>query len=103
MLRTVLFRPAILQRTIRPAFRAPYRAESTFAPNFTFLNELYADLSQSTWVANTQQLVEYVHDSTLLPWWASIIVTTVSLRLAITLPLAAYQVFGFLSVYGPAP
>lgn len=54
--------------------------------------ELYLDLSKSSWVANTQQLIESVHDYTHLPWWGTIVVTTVSLRLLITLPLAAYQV-----------
>ena len=92
MLRTVLFRPAILQ----PRFHQ--RTVTTSAPNFTFFNELYADLSKSSLVANTQHLIESVHDYTHLPWWASIVITTVSLRLAITLPLAAYQVFSFIVI-----
>ena len=92
MLRTVLFRPAILQ----PRFHQ--RTVTTSAPNFTFFNELYADLSKSSLVANTQHLIESVHDYTHLPWWASIVITTVSLRLAITLPLAAYQVLSFIVI-----
>ncbi|XP_046453685.1 cytochrome c oxidase assembly protein COX18, mitochondrial-like [Daphnia pulex] len=51
---------------------------------------MYSDLSGSSWVMITQHLLETVHDYTHLPCWATI-VTTVSLRLTITLPFAAYQ------------
>lgn len=82
----------------------PCRAASNQSQqSFPFLNQMYADLSQSSWVANTQHLVETVHDYTHLPWWATIIVTTVSLRLAITLPLAAYQVYCYLTVFSHYP
>ncbi|XP_046635686.1 cytochrome c oxidase assembly protein COX18, mitochondrial-like [Daphnia pulicaria] len=58
--------------------------------NSTFLSQMYSDLSGSSWVMITQHFLETVHDYTHLPWWATI-VTTVSLRLTITLPLAAYH------------
>lgn len=61
-------------------------------PGLGFVNELFLDLSKSSWVANTQHLIESVHEYTHLPWWGTIVVTTVSLRLLVTLPLAAYQV-----------
>lgn len=68
------------------------RSISTGRPNSASINEMYMSLSQSGAVMKTQQLIENVHDFTHLPWWATIIVTTISLRLVITLPLAAYQV-----------
>lgn len=103
-IRPVVFRPA----TFLPICSAGKAANRDLFPSkshlvqpcrtasetqsFPFLNQVYADLSQSSWVANTQNLLETVHDYTHLPWWATIVVTTISLRLAITLPLAAYQV-----------
>ena len=37
-----------------------------------------------------QKVFEYVHDVTGLPWWASILFTTFTLRTVITLPLAVH-------------
>lgn len=101
-IKPVLFPPASLKKLVNTSHYLPRsqlilqtcRASSSNATtgNFTFLSQMYQDLSQSSWVMNTQHLLEAVHDYTHLPWWATIVVTTVSLRLAITLPLAAYQV-----------
>lgn len=52
----------------------------------------FKTLSESTPAAYSQQLFQFVHDSTGLPWWASIILTTVAARSVVTLPLALYQV-----------
>lgn len=49
-------------------------------------------LSNSTPVAYAQQFVISCHEITGTPWWASIILSAVVLRLAVTLPLTAYQV-----------
>lgn len=52
----------------------------------------FVALSNSTPVAYAQQFVISVHDVTGTPWWASIILSAVTLRLVVTLPLTAYQV-----------
>lgn len=52
---------------------------------------LFRSISESFPVECFQNLVLTVHDSTGLPWWATIVCTTVALRTIITLPLAAYQ------------
>lgn len=42
-------------------------------------------------IGYAQQVLETVHSATGLPWWASIALTTFTLRGAITLPLAVYS------------
>lgn len=49
-------------------------------------------LSESTPVGYTQDFLLFVHNSTGLPWWTTIILATVFLRTVVTLPLAVYQV-----------
>ena len=66
-------------------------SDSTSSSTFMFQG-LYSSLSESTPVLKSQQLLELIHDQTHLPWWATIIASTVSLRLLITFPLSAYQV-----------
>jgi len=56
---------------------------------------LYSSLSESTPVLKSQQLLELIHDQSHLPWWATIIASTVALRLLITFPLSAYQHYIF--------
>ncbi|CDQ62342.1 unnamed protein product [Oncorhynchus mykiss] len=51
----------------------------------------YESLADSTPVHLTEQLLISVHQTTGLPWWASIVCTTVALRTVVTLPLGAYQ------------
>ncbi|KAL0974245.1 hypothetical protein UPYG_G00217660 [Umbra pygmaea] len=51
----------------------------------------YESIADSTPVHLTEQLLIWVNQTTGLPWWASIVFTTVALRTAITLPLGAYQ------------
>ncbi|CAG8495273.1 11591_t:CDS:2, partial [Scutellospora calospora] len=38
-----------------------------------------------------QLILEFIHENTGLPWWATIIFTTIILRSAFTLPVAIYQ------------
>jgi hypothetical protein len=49
-------------------------------------------LSESSPVAYAQDLLLFLHNSTGLPWWTTIILATVFLRTVVTLPLAFYQV-----------
>ena len=51
----------------------------------------YESLTDSTPVHLTEQLLISTHQATGLPWWATIVCTTLALRTAITLPLGAYQ------------
>lgn len=52
----------------------------------------FVALSNSAPVAYAQQFVISFHEVTGTPWWLSIILSAVTLRLAITLPLTVYQV-----------
>lgn len=49
-------------------------------------------LSNSTPVAYAQQFIISFHEMTGTPWWASIMLSAVALRLVVTLPLTVYQV-----------
>ncbi|XP_073676972.1 cytochrome c oxidase assembly protein COX18, mitochondrial [Garra rufa] len=51
----------------------------------------YESVADSTPVCLTEQLLVSAQQMTGLPWWASIICTTLALRTAITLPLGIYQ------------
>ncbi|XP_066498283.1 cytochrome c oxidase assembly protein COX18, mitochondrial isoform X1 [Hoplias malabaricus] len=51
----------------------------------------YESIADSGPVHLTEQLLVFTQQTTGLPWWLSIICTTVTLRTAVTLPLAVYQ------------
>ncbi|XP_045388415.1 cytochrome c oxidase assembly protein COX18, mitochondrial isoform X3 [Lemur catta] len=51
----------------------------------------YEALAASAPVRGAEDVLLAAHAATGLPWWGSILVTTVALRGAVTLPLAAYQ------------
>lgn len=52
----------------------------------------FMGLSNSAPVAYAQQFLISFHEFTGTPWWASIMLSAVALRLFITLPLTAFQV-----------
>jgi len=52
----------------------------------------FVALSNSTPVAYAQHFVISFHEMPGTPWWASLILSAVVLRLVVTLPLTAYQV-----------
>lgn len=52
----------------------------------------FKSLSESAVVENTQNMLIQFHDSTGLPWWLSVVLSTLLVRIAITLPVAIYQV-----------
>ncbi|XP_064199970.1 cytochrome c oxidase assembly protein COX18, mitochondrial isoform X1 [Anguilla rostrata] len=68
-----------------PGSLAPRRALSSNRPGW------YESMADSTPVHLTEQLLVTMQQTTGLPWWASIIGTTLALRTVITLPLGAYQ------------
>ncbi|XP_045713838.1 cytochrome c oxidase assembly protein COX18, mitochondrial isoform X4 [Phyllostomus hastatus] len=51
----------------------------------------YEALATSAPVRGAEELLLGAHNATGLPWWSTVILTTVALRSAVTLPLAAYQ------------
>ncbi|XP_059483679.1 cytochrome c oxidase assembly protein COX18, mitochondrial [Neocloeon triangulifer] len=51
----------------------------------------FQSISESSAVLQTQNLLENIHDLSGLPWWATICVSTVLFRSAVTLPLTIYQ------------
>ncbi|XP_017561754.1 cytochrome c oxidase assembly protein COX18, mitochondrial [Pygocentrus nattereri] len=51
----------------------------------------YESIADSGPVHLMEQLLVFGQQTTGLPWWASIICTTLALRTAVTLPLAVYQ------------
>ncbi|XP_008524673.2 cytochrome c oxidase assembly protein COX18, mitochondrial isoform X2 [Equus przewalskii] len=51
----------------------------------------YEALARSAPVQGAEEVLLGAHSATGLPWWGSILLTTVALRGAVTLPLAAYQ------------
>lgn len=53
--------------------------------------DIWTSISRSTPVAYFQQGLVDIHDYTGLPWWASIIFSTVLMRSLITVPLTIYQ------------
>lgn len=55
------------------------------------LNGMFTSLSNSAAVGHFQDGLVRLHDTTGLPWWATIILSTVMLRTIITLPLTVYQ------------
>ncbi|XP_008570682.1 PREDICTED: mitochondrial inner membrane protein COX18 isoform X1 [Galeopterus variegatus] len=51
----------------------------------------YEALAASAPVRGAEEVLLGAHAATGLPWWGSILLTTVALRVVVTLPLAAYQ------------
>lgn len=52
----------------------------------------FQSLAQSRLVEGLMTGLQAVHDTTHLPWWAAIILSTVLMRGVLTFPLAVYQV-----------
>lgn len=75
------------KRPIKPTsiYFIPKRSKS-FSEVFT---QIYADISNSATVSHFQNALISFHDFTGLPWWATIIVYTVGLRM-VTFPFAVY-------------
>lgn len=57
----------------------------------TTISNIWITISNSTPVAYFQQGLVSFHDLTGLPWWATIVLSTILLRTCITVPLTIYQ------------
>lgn len=42
-------------------------------------------------ISFNQSILEFIHNSTVLPWWATILISTILLRTFLTLPIAIIQ------------
>lgn len=78
----------VIRTTSRPAYgnwiKRNYSVESS-------VTSLWTTISCSTPVEYVQQGLISLHDYSGLPWWASIVVSTILVRTAVTLPLSIYQ------------
>ena len=63
----------------------------------------YESLATSAPVQGAEDVLLFAHTASGLPWWGSILLTTVALRGAVTLPLAAYQHYILAKVRGAEP
>lgn len=63
----------------------------------------YEALAASAPVGAAEEVLLSAHEATGLPWWSSIILSTIALRGAVTLPLAAYQHYILAKVRGVGP
>lgn len=52
---------------------------------------IFQSISESAVVQCAQKVLLNFHETTGLPWWATIICTTVAMRTTVTVPLAIYQ------------
>lgn len=72
--------------TLRPSNRSVTSDSSVTLPSW------FMTMSNSTPVAYAQQFIISFHEFTGTPWWATIMLSAVALRLVITLPLTIFQV-----------
>lgn len=63
----------------------------------------YEALAASAPVRTAEEVLLGAQEATGLPWWSNIILSTVALRGAVTLPLAAYQHYILAKVRGVGP
>lgn len=88
----ILTNPIILNKKIaHNEQKRTFSLQSTIESIIKTQSGIFKTLSESVPVSYAQDFVLYVHSSTGLPWWASIILTTVFLRSCLTVPLAIYQ------------
>lgn len=98
------YRPVLGTTTIpndhnRPHSPAAYRLVGhhhhapllTLTPQRNFTSSFYASVASSTPVSYLQHGLVQLHDVTGLPWWATIMLYTITLRTIVTLPLSIHQ------------
>lgn len=72
--------------------RRNFSIKESFDSALVTHSAIFKSISESFVVEKAQHFIIQFHDSTGLPWWLSIILTTCIVRLTLTLPLALYQV-----------
>lgn len=68
-----------------------FSLQSTIESLATTQTGVFRAISESTPVECVQGLLVNLHAATGLPWWATIICTTIMMRSMVTVPLAIYQ------------
>ncbi|KAK9506433.1 hypothetical protein O3M35_008375 [Rhynocoris fuscipes] len=71
--------------------RPPHKIQVRHGSDYVDGSILYKWIAESTPVEYTQNFLISIHDFSGLPWWATIVGTTLALRCVITLPLSIYQ------------
>jgi membrane protein insertase Oxa1/YidC/SpoIIIJ len=93
LLESVLVKKGVVQAS--SAFRHPGFIQITYNPHQLqrrqFSQSFWASVSASAPVTYLQDLTLQLHDSTGLPWWGTIVVSTILLRGIFTFPLAIFQ------------
>lgn len=69
----------------------PFSLQSSIESLIRTQTGIFKSISESAPVDLFQTCMVTIHDTAGLPWWATIICTTIALRTIITLPLAMYQ------------
>lgn len=90
MLESVLVRRSTVQVLRHPGINQ-LRDNPQQLQRRQYTQGFWASVSSSAPVNFLQDLTLQLHDSTGLPWWSTIVVSTVLLRGVITFPLAIYQ------------
>lgn len=96
MLRIAIARPFVVRCCISESSSVLQSSSLNLSPQNhhqrrQFTQSFWQDVSMSTPVCSMQEAITQLHDATGLPWWSTIIVSTVLLRGLITFPLSVYQ------------
>lgn len=60
---------------------------------------IFKTISESPPIKIAQDTLVWIHDYTSLPWWLVIILTTITMRTIVTLPLSLYQVYIWILIH----
>ncbi|GAB0095520.1 Cox18 [Sergentomyia squamirostris] len=82
---------ASCQSTSQRKFNLGYNESIRHFSYTETVTNLWMSMSKSVPVAYFQEGLIKLHDTTGLPWWATIILSTVLLRTVVTVPLTIYQ------------
>lgn len=96
MLKAVIVKPFVIQRSFLQSSSILQTSSFNVSPQNQhqrrqFSQGFWNDVSNSTPVCSMQEAITQLHDMSGLPWWSTIIVSTVLLRGLITFPLSIYQ------------
>lgn len=82
----------LLASSANPHFQMRHISGQSWEETIGVWTRVFMWLSESAPVGYAEDFLLFVHNSTGIPWWTTIVLTTVFLRTVVTLPLAVYQV-----------
>lgn len=82
---------SVYKITSVPKYEFCFTDQLTCNKRYLSAASIYESISNSTVVSYFQDNIVQLHDATGMPWWGTIIVSTVLLRTIVTLPLTIYQ------------